>query len=208
MRYFKLLQLSLLTLVVSTCLISQSASVELIKSSDKDYKGLCYDIEVTLQEGEGRLSSQNYRLYYDASTLKFDRRSAYSTLTTEAYNPLKVVQAVHNSNASGYGNLNFSSHIGYINMTITDDVNFPSTADTKSGIPLKTATFCFQVLANATSGAIVWARNPLTKGYASAFTELSLLSPKGTVEVLITDYTDIQEHTDGQRDKLVDIKID
>jgi|GEM_PF-3077112 len=188
--------------------VSQSASIELIKSGDAPYRGICYDIEVTLQSGEGRLSSQNYRLYYDASALKFDRRSALSALTTTTYNPLRVVQAMHNSNASGYGNLDFSGNIGYINMTITDDVSHPSVEDTPIGLPIKTASFCFERVAGSDGGDIVWARDPLTKGYASAFTELSLMDKTGTTEVVINEYIDVNQTGTNPNDRVVGTNID
>lgn len=208
MTTFRLLLTVLFTTAIVTFAQAQKASIALVKSDNQDYQGICYDIEVTLHEGEGRLSAQNYRLYYDASALRFDRRSAISQLTTTTYNPMRVVQSMHNSNASGFGNLEFSSNLGYINMTITDDVTYPSIDKIPAGAPIKTANFCFEVLVNATSGDIIWARDPITKGYASAFTELSIMNAQGTSKLDIIDYKDVLFNKNDTNGKIVNASND
>ncbi len=153
--------------------------------SHTDY---CYQIQVLHQDDSlAKLGTQNYRIYYDASQVRFLRERVVSLLPRGPYGEAKVIQAVHNSDASGFGNLDFSTTLGFINLSINDSGNTEELRELGNKEWVPTAEICFESLHSEPSVQLVWARKGLTDGYATAFTRVSMLyqGEVSTVEDLV-----------------------
>lgn len=170
----------------------------------------CYEIQLKASSDiDVLLSSQNFRFYYDASKSQFDRESVISLLPASGYSDIKVMQVIHNSNASGYGNLNFGGTLGFVNLAITDKMK---SADMLSLVPhelLSLARFCMQDLDNAQEPSLIWARSPLTSGYSSAYTEIAWahlkaggVIPKIHLKDMETSTIDVENQVVGMQSKL------
>lgn len=150
---------------------------------------VCYLIQIKSVDAEdNHLKGQNYRFYYNASQLRFVRQSAESLLPRAGYQDLKVVQHFYNSNASGFGSLDFDATLGFVNLSIGDladsDVRQELTREWQP-----TAQLCFKKNKNLSSYDLVWARENLTSGYATAYTQLSIHNDNnmGKMELIFHD---------------------
>ena len=171
------------------------------ETSDMD----CFDVQVRLPDHEvvpTILGSQNYRIYYDASTLRFLRDHTVSHLNGHGYTDVRIIQAIHNSNAAGYGNLEFGESLGFINMSISDSGN-PEVLLSLSQAWLSCAEICFENSASDNLGNIVFARQGLTDGYATAFTGISIFVDSKSEEATISNYGDIHSESTSSSDIMV-----
>ncbi len=176
---------------------------------EQELESFCFEIQVKQEGTENmRLGTQNYRIFYDASQIRFLRQTAASLLDNGAHGEARIVQAVHNSDASGYGNLEFSNTLGFINLNINDTGN-PSTLP---GIPtnswLSTASMCFEQLTPEPVVELVWGRKGLTDGYATAFTRISVIENELKATTTKLNYLDFSTSSTGLRDRMAvsDIK--
>lgn len=185
-----LLGVTIISCLLVTCLSAQTEDLELRFSKSDHVKSdeLCYSIELkALDKDYLQLGSQTYRIYYDSNDGRFLRQSAESLLN--ATYTLKVVQSVHNSDASGYGNIEFDSNLGFINITISDSGVLEELVSFSQENWLSTANICFEKNEESSEIGLIWARKELTNGYATAFTSVSTQYWDG-IEVLNLLYTD------------------
>lgn len=152
---------------------------------------ICINIQAKSTNGQLiNLGTQNYRFYYDASQLRFLRNKSKSVLPSDHYSDLKVVQAVHNSDASGYGNLEFSQTLGFVNMNIHEMGDLSGLIQLPSEYWLTTTVVCFESQVRDPIINMVWGRSGLTEGYATAFTRIGSVTSEGMVNVVTIDYED------------------
>jgi len=177
-------------------------SLEPTPSSDRTQ---CYNITLTSNgPTDAYLATQNFRLYYDASVLRFDRLSAESLLPNSGYKDLKVMQAVHNSNASGFGGLEFGANLGYINLSINDRMDISNLLPILPNNSMELASICFEIVEPNSEPALVWARDPLTAGYSSAYTEISHYR-NGELKIIENlEFRDIDASWASHPEKMVD----
>ncbi len=197
----------LVLLSFSVCVNGQDTQVDvrLYQSEMKSEDSGCYDIQVRLTEPEYQqvaLGSQNYRIYYDASVMRFLRERTRSHLNGHGYMDVRVLQAIHNSNAAGYGNLDFGESLGFINMSISDSGD-PRILLSLNQVWLSCAEICFEKSATDSPGNIVFARKGLTDGYATAFTGISIFVDSAPVEGIISSYGDIHSSASSSSDIMV-----
>lgn len=149
----------------------------------------CYELLVQASEQDVPLSTQSYRLYYDASGLRFLRQRTSTVLDAQSYTPPNVLQAIHNANATGFGTLDFDKNIGFINLVINHlEGKQPTTIP--SGQWQNTARICFEPIGEQKQ--IVWARSPVTNGYATAFTSIGAWIGQKTESLIILEYGDLR----------------
>ena len=70
--------LVIVTLLFVQLSFAQKTDIRLNRSMS-DQGGLCYDAELNYTGEEASLASQNYRLFYDASELRFDEEHSHLT---------------------------------------------------------------------------------------------------------------------------------
>lgn len=205
MKYFNLKSILILLFftLISTLGDAQDtkASILLAPTDSNEKKVQCFDIRIMINN-DGYLGTQNYRLYYDASQMRYLRDRSNSKLTETGYSDLMTNQVVHNANAYGYGNLEYSATLGFINVSILGDNAVEKLSPMKSHSWKTSSEICFEMSENAKTGNIVWARPELTAGYSSAFTEVSLTENNLTFSAHISTYFDIQENL-SQKEKSV-----
>ncbi|MEZ4910149.1 MAG: Ig-like domain-containing protein [Saprospiraceae bacterium] len=145
----------------------------LLTDVDCDAKTACYDVQLRASSGTYGLAGQNYRIFYDAS--KADYVSGFKKLDSK-YGNFDLVQDV-SADATGYGTLPFESTLGFLNYAI--DLNDVETGGaTLTSEWLSTSNLCFNILTDDMSSSdacvdLVWGRDNLTNGYATAFVEVS-----------------------------------
>jgi hypothetical protein len=158
-------------------LIGQNEPVEirlLNKSIEEEDMFPCLDVQIKTTASVFSLAAQNYRLYYDASNFRFDRIRSQSILPDNVYSPLTIKQDIFNSNATGFGSLEFDAHLGFVNMTISDSGNLDELVSLSTDEWVSTAQVCFENIENSNPAlTLIWAREGFTEGYATAFTEIA-----------------------------------
>lgn len=154
----------------------------------------CYHITVeNLSTKPISLAGQNYRLYYDSDALFFKETSLLSFLTS-SYTPLKLVEHHFDADASGFGLLPYESHLGFINLAT--DYHIPSGRPLKLDVrkPLAIAQLCFDANPEKVH-RIDWANKDITKMYATAFVEITLLEgnelKRAQIDKLSVDQADL-----------------
>ncbi len=164
------------TFIISAILSLQAQTQDIsvsLTALDASGDETCFAIDIQNMGSEPyALAGQNYRLYYDASTARFLRHQLSTSLPSEAYSEMTVIQSSHDVNASGYGNLEFDKHLGFVNLAIYDSGYLPDLVSLESRVALEVATICFESLTTADEVSIVWARKGMTEGYATAYTEI------------------------------------
>jgi len=192
-----------LILVFSSFLNAQEDfEVRLVPTNNGDNpKVICFDTQFkNISEKDVKLSGQNYRLYYDALQLKFLKPLLQSYLPENSYGNVDINQSLHNIDARGYGNLKFSQNLGFINYSIrsTEDTDKIIVLPSFSGW-LSTTNICFQATDPLGPKNIIWARQGLTNGYATAFTELSVLDDnENSYPGIIQIYQDYIKLSEGK----------
>ena len=164
----------------------------------------CYTIEtVNASQNEIHLGAQNFRFYYNAASMRFIRDNVESALMGYGYGDVTVLQAVHNSNASGYGNLDFGENLGFVNFLIQDP------GERRLGLKMipnervVCAKVCFEIDPENKNRNLVWARPELTSGYATAFTTISVMNETGVTAAEIISFEDIQQSGQQNSDNMV-----
>lgn len=141
----------------------------------------CYHISIqNLSSEDIKIAGQNYRLYYDANGSKFMEDQFVSYLPDE-YTPLTVVQNV-TGDATGYGFLAFEKYLGFVNLATDYHLSSSNPIIIGKYAEVKIAKICFSEEINSN---IIWAKEGLTDGYATAFNELAKLTEDGMLEKLV-----------------------
>lgn len=172
--------------------IAQKTDIRLNQTVSED--GVtCYDAELKYQGEEASLASQNYRLFYDASSLKFDEERSQLTTSSEDYT-FNVVQQNHGIDASGIGPLSFEKKLGFINATVLfKDIRLDGQRLKEGQGWTSIVRFCFESIGDEASKQVILARKDLTASYGRAFVELSIVDQTDAITSLpITSYTDIK----------------
>lgn len=161
---------------------------------------LCFDTQFkNISDMDVEFAGQNYRLFYDALQLKFQKSAIKSHLPKETYGMIDLNQSLHNIDARGYGNLQFSQNLGFINYSLrtTDDLKKIITLPPHSGW-LSTTNICFKATDPLGPMNLIWGRDGLTDGYATAFTEVAVLDEnKIDKTAMIQVYQDFIKLSDG-----------
>ena len=161
---------------------------------------LCFDTQFkNISDTDINLAGQNYRFFYDALQLKFKPSHLKSLLPSKTYGNIDMNQSLHNIDARGYGNLKFGQNLGFLNysLRISEDKEEMITLPPFSPW-ISTTNVCFQASDRLGAVNIVWAREGLTSGYATAYTEISSLdNSEQSQPVLIQVYQDYIKLSDG-----------
>lgn len=199
MKYFHFFSTSLL-LVISLGLNAQNHyNIRLEAIGNATNGMLCYGVQLASADGKDfNLAGQNYRLYYDTQNLQFNEAQSRTLLPTEKYTDAVIKDNLANIDASGAGLLDFDTHLGFLNLgnDLKDEQNggiiLPA-----SGAWISTTNLCFEVLQanneniNAADYNIRWAREALTKSYASAYVEIAeWTAPFETIQAEAAIYFD------------------
>lgn len=187
---------------MSVTFSQEKFEIRLVPTNAGDDPGIvCFDTQFkNTSDQRIELAGQNYRLFYDALQLKYlDDRDVRSYLPASTYDEVDLNQALHNIDARGYGNLLFSQNLGFINYSIrlTEDHSKVVSLPAESGW-LSTSNICFQLNDNYGTVSLIWAREGLTDGYATAFTEVSVLdNDELDKPAMIQIYQDYIKLSDG-----------
>lgn len=204
-KIYKVVAMTMSIFVIGS-LSGQDFELLLQKSIAMQETQLCYEIQLNNYSGDAvHIAAQNYRLYYDASVVQFDRQETFSLLPGTGYSSLKVKQAVHNSNASGFGGLEFGATLGYINLAISENMQVDQLTVSTQGSTLPLAVLCFENLDPAREPAIIWARAPLTSGYSSAYTTLAINKEGQTSLMSNLIFTDLDASKPTDMEKMVGV---
>ena len=102
---------------------SQTAINIELEQSEKSGSQQCVSLKMSDPgSADHSLSSQNYRIYYGADNLKLNEESLISELPESLYQ-MRLVQHVNGVDASGRGDLNFESNLGFINFAIVHSLS-------------------------------------------------------------------------------------
>ena len=184
--------LIVISLIMVHSAFAQKTDIRLNES--KSEQGvLCYDAELNYTGDEASLASQNYRIFYDASTLKFDEEHSHLTTVSEDYT-FNVVQQNHGIDASGIGSLAFEKELGFINATVLFKDPRLAGQKLKEGQGWTSIVrFCFESSGEQSDKQVILARKELTASYGRAFVELSIVDQSDAITSLpIASYTDIK----------------
>jgi len=118
------------------------------------------------------LAGQNYRFYYNSKNVHFEASSLQSYLSND-YLPISVIQNIQNQSAQGFGNLEYESNLGFVNLATDFKLDgtpmlIPSMSD------LSIVQLCFDKSLDDPYLPIQidWASEKTNK-YATAFNELA-----------------------------------
>lgn len=166
-----------------------------LQPSQYDAKSNSVYVEVELKyDGSSSfvLADQNYRLYFDAASLKFDAQHSKSTLPKALYSSLDIHEVVQGAPAGPIDQLHFDDELGFINFSI--NLNNENTG----GIQLKRdeewrriAILKFELEPNQDPAEIVWSRDGFTHKYATAFVQiLQWHAPYKTTLAKVSEFYD------------------
>lgn len=167
-------------------------------------KQACYEIQLaSAQAADFNLAGQNYRLYYDASSLQYNEEASKSLLSPAQYTAAITKDNLFNIDASGIGVLPFESHLAFLNIGIdlsdveNGGLNLPASQEWQSSMQI-----CFDVLQQSETNEltykkeIYWARVALTDAYATAFVEIAeWVAPNETQAAIAENYFDVDLST-------------
>ncbi len=166
----------------------------LLKPENQDLTTECYQVKLLNNSGKTiGLAGQNYRMYYDSDAALLDEKSIVSYLSN-AYTPLKLVQHTHDADASGYGNLPFEQHLGFINLAVDYKLSSAARADIGAGEKINVGRLCFNRVADKDI-QLTWAKQGITETYATAFVEIAQMDGKKLKKLNIEDLIVINETT-------------
>ncbi len=141
---------------------------------DASHKMLYVDIELKYNgQGIWVLADQNYRLYFDASNLKFVRDKYRPDLPYDLYSELQFVEIVDKADASSVGGLRFDNELGFLNFNVDllDDQSGGLRITPKDGW-VKVLTLKFKISKPENLNEIIWSTRGRTDKYATAFVEI------------------------------------
>ncbi len=162
-----------------------------------DHKSSILYVDVELKyngRGEWVLADQNYRLYYDASSLQFIKGKYKPDLPHDLYSDLHFIEIVDRADASEVGNLAFDHHLGFLNFNVDllDDNHGGLRVRPKDGW-VRVLTLKFKVSRPEVINEIVWSTKGRTDGYATAFVEImQWKSPNAIEPAIINRFVDAQ----------------
>lgn len=193
MKYIVILFLVALATRVDTQ-VNASIQLKLMNPESKAQDQFCYILELKLEEEQKVfLASQNYRLFYNASEMKY-RPDLSSLILSEENYDLRIVQDLTGIDASGVGVLPFESNLGFINATIVlMGSSHTGTSLRGPDIPVEIGQFCFEPIKPKAEPKIVFARKNYTSAYGRAYSEISIFNLDQNVSTLnITHYGDVK----------------
>ena len=166
----------------------------LLKSDNNDVTTECYQVKLLNKSGKPiGLAGQNYRLYYDSDAAKLDEKSIVSYLP-DAYTSLELVQHIYDADATGFGNLPFEQHLGFINLATDYKLSSASYAGIGVGEKINVGRLCFNLVADKDI-QLTWAKQGLTEAYATAFVEIAQMDGKKLKKLDIEDLVVINKIT-------------
>lgn len=164
--------------VLSTLIVAQSGlNVEITKKVSVDNANQdCVSLVVNNSDSQEELwlSSQNYRMYYDANSGTLNESTLKLDLPQDKYQ-LRLVQHVDGVNAKGTGDIPFEESLGFINLSIVQ-TNLQQAGILLSSEEQSIISMCFDPKEGADKPiSIVLARADETSAYGRAYIELSSL---------------------------------
>lgn len=158
------------------------ASIELRPSTDKEIN----------------IAGQNYRLFYNTSSLRYEEEKAHVILPQNKYGDINITQLKEGIGAH-VGQLNFDKDLGFINFNIElkDHEN--------GGIVLRksegwkpVASIAFKIIDNKSEADLVWSREDRTDSYVTAFVEMSeWIDARHTQELTVNEFSDASLNLDN-----------
>lgn len=193
MRITKMIETLLLTFF-SLSLIGQSATEIRLNPTDDGETHKCYNLELNFSGEQAVLASQNYRLFYDASSISLMDTIVDMFLPEEQYT-FSIIQHNDGVDASGIGKLEFEKTLGFVNATvILNDPRYGGYDLLDNQLWQPIVKFCFQIVDDMIPAKIILARDELTATYGRAFVELSVADSNGSIQPLpISKYYDIEK---------------
>ncbi|MFK7979163.1 MAG: T9SS type A sorting domain-containing protein [Saprospiraceae bacterium] len=180
-KYLFFLTSALLLVSTITIFAQNHYNIRLSPNEVSPLGKVCYDIQLASADGiDLNLAGQNYRLYYDANQLSYDKASSQILLPEEKYTALAIKDNLQNIDASGAGSLEFNRHLSFLNIgnDLKDEEN-GGTILPADGNWISTANVCFKLKENDNQAAmakkfnVYWARPTLTQSYATAYVEIA-----------------------------------
>ena len=157
--------------------------------------------------GEFILADQNYRIYFDASSLQFDSKYSNSNLPNDLYSDIQIHELIENASADMVNQLEFDKNLGFLNFSIELSNDFAGGIKIK---PLhgwkRVAILRFQLAPNQDPAEIVWSREGATNKYATAFVQImEWLGPNRTTLTDISEFIDtsVADHRAAQISQVV-----
>jgi len=198
------LVITFLTMSNVSVIAQHHFNIRLSPSTTSTTEQVCYDVQLASTDGvDFNLAGQNYRLYYDATELKYDKNRSSILLPEDKYTHLIVKDNLQDIDAGGAGLLNFDNHLSFLNLgnDLKDEqdggVLLPA-----SGEWVSTANICFDLIDKENIAfsnnkhSIFWARPDLTKSYASAYVEVAeWVAPFTTIAAKAAVYFDQELNT-------------
>lgn len=180
---------------------SQDAqAIILLNNSSIEYQleEVCYTIDI-LNTGatDFRLAGQNIRLYYDSGIFELLPNRLISLLPSPKYSDVALVQSVEHLNASGVGNLDYDSDLGFLNFFIDlNEIVDGGIVIPNDGNLFSFAEMCFTTTTGGSDAfcpSLTLARSELTMDYANAFIEMSeWISPSMQRSIELIGFDDIE----------------
>lgn len=161
----------------------------------------CYDLEVrAVDREEILLAGQNYRIFYNPSTLSFLKNKVDSYSPRETYDDIRILKKHHSDEIS----------TAMINLGI-DAVKYDPSKNIKLGRKewTKTAHVCFE-RTNQNAFDLTWAREAKTADLATAYVSLSeWIDNKGQQPLRVNEYIDFysNERKDLETADLIEVGI-
>lgn len=156
-------------------------NVRLIENPSASIDEICYALQLASADGvDLNLAGQNYRMYYDASKLKYSIGQSSSLLPNQFYTKLVIKDNIVDIDASGVGPLSFNNHLSFLNIgNDLKDEAIGGIVLPASGDWINTANVCFRIIKNenptetTNDYGIYWARPELTQSYATAYLQVA-----------------------------------
>lgn len=186
MKYF----ITIISLLISSATFASQADIR-FSNTRYDMNKMYVDIEMRSTSGSFFLGSQNLRVFYNTSALQLNNEFVKSSLTTEKYSSLKIVEKYEGINADDVNQLKFDNNLGFVNISIEllDMI--------QGGIRVQNewttiAILAFDVIDESKSAELVWAREGRSSDYATAFVEIAeWVSPNSTKMREVNEYFDL-----------------
>lgn len=178
-------------IALSSLLAQTGLNVELIASTSTDTQLKCVNLAVSAAGASEpvRLSSQNYRMYYNSANIKLVESSLDLNLPKDGYQ-MKLVQHVLGVDATGTGDLPFEGNLGFINLSVVQN-NLQVPGVLLSPDHQTIVQMCFEVKDSSQPMQIVLARSEATSQYGRAYIELSSVDMKSELKsTKIVSYKD------------------
>lgn len=165
------------------------------RAIDAESSAIYVDIEVrTAENYPVVLAGQNYRIYYNSAVLQLDEDRSVSQLPKEKYGSLTLLEKFEHVSADEVGQLEFDDNLGFANFSIElkDDHNGGIGLSNQDGWKTM-ATLRFKLLEKHADYSVIWGRQSMSDGYATAYVEVAeWIEPLRTRHLEVQDYFDLQ----------------